>query len=111
MTMNMKNQKWEEEAEVPDPKTSLENADPMKKNQGLENADLTKKNHGLKERRTGEEEAAQVMGKVKGGTRVLKLEFHVDFFSTSVSTACNSSFKNSISILEFEFSTLDMLVC
>ena len=100
MTMNMKNQKWEEEAEVPDPKTSLENADPMKKNQGLENADLTKKNHGLKERRTGEEEAAQV-----------RLEFLVDFFSTSVSTACNSSFKNSISILEFEFSTLDMLVC
>ena len=88
MTMNMKNQKWEEEAEVPDPKTSLENADPMKKNQGL------------KERRTGEEEAAQV-----------RLEFLVDFFSTSVSTACNSSFKNSISILEFEFSTLDMLVC
>ena len=88
MTMNMKSQKWEEEAEVPDPKTSLENADPMKKNQGL------------KERRTGEEEAAQV-----------RLEFLVDFFSTSVSTACNSSFKNSISILEFEFSTLDMLVC
>ena len=55
---------------------------------------------GLKERRTGEEEAAQV-----------RLEFLVDFFSTSVSTACNSSFKNSISILEFEFSTLDMLVC
>ena len=39
-------QKWEEEAEVPDLKTSLENAD------------STKKNHGLKERRTGEEKAA-----------------------------------------------------
>ena len=46
MTMKMKNQKWEEEAEVPDLKTSLENVD------------STKKNHGLKERRTREEEAA-----------------------------------------------------
>ena len=93
----------EEEAEVPDPKTSLENADPTKKNQGLENADLTKKNHGLKEKRTGEEEAAQVMGKVKGGTRVLKTQAPRGFFSTSIFTACNSSFKNSISILKFEF--------
>ena len=54
----MENQKWEEEAE-PDQKTSMENANPAKKNHGLENADSMKKNHGLKERRTGEEEAAQ----------------------------------------------------
>ena len=54
----MKNQKWEEEVEVPNQKTSLENIDLAKKNHGLENVDSTKKNHGLKERRTGEEEAA-----------------------------------------------------
>ena len=55
----MKNQKWEEEVEVPNQKTSLENIDLAKKNHRLENVDSTKKNHGLKERRTGEEEAAQ----------------------------------------------------
>ena len=38
--------KWEE-AEVPDLKTSLENADLTKKNHGLENAYSTKKNHWL----------------------------------------------------------------
>ena len=47
----MKNHKWEEEAEVPDPKTSLENVDLAKKNHGLENADSMKKNHGLIQRR------------------------------------------------------------
>ena len=50
MAMKMKNQKWEEEAEVLDPKISLENADPTKKNHELENIDLTKKNHELIQR-------------------------------------------------------------
>nr|POE96658.1 hypothetical protein CFP56_54014 [Quercus suber] len=61
MVMKMKNQKWEreaeqanykweEEAKVPDPKTSMENADLAKKNHGLENADSIKKNHRLIQR-------------------------------------------------------------
>ena len=57
--MGRRRRTGEDEAEVPDPKTSLENADPTKKNHGLENANSTKKNHGLRERRTREEAAAQ----------------------------------------------------
>ena len=65
LEMGRRSRTGEEEAEVPDPKTSLENADQTKKNRGLENTDSTKKNHGLKERRTGEEEEVTqvVLGK------------------------------------------------
>lgn len=51
LEMGRRSRTREEEAEVPDLKTSLENADSMKKN------------HGLKERRTREEEATQALGK------------------------------------------------
>ena len=51
LEMGRRSRTGEKEAEVPDPKTSLENADWTKKNHGLENTDSTKKNHKLIRRR------------------------------------------------------------
>ena len=85
-----------EEAEVPNSKTSLENTDSTKKNHGL----IRWRRITGEGKKKGEEEAAQ---KVNGGTWVLKTWVLRGFFSTSTATTCNLSFKNSISILEFEF--------
>ena len=64
------------------------------------------------ERRSNEEES-RAEGKKNRGRRSSTGKTRVPrgFFFTSVSTACNSSFKNSIFILEFKFLTLNMLVC
>ena len=86
--------------EVPNPKTSIENIDLKKQNKGRRRRSMSwrreeqgKKKHRLEERRTEEEEEEEAraggekrkkrrrigVGKVNDGTRVFRLEFHVNF--------------------------------